>query len=449
MFISFIACARALGSTKAVLHGTLTPVTMTVTNANSTTIAPVRQKLSGYDFYRQVLGSPRYIVAPMVDQSEHAWRVLSRRYGGQLCYTPMFHARMFSDPVNGHKYRAEQWSTDAQDRPLIVQFCANEPEHLLSAAKLVESDCDAVDLNLGCPQHIAKRGHYGSFLQDEWDLVHNLISTLNTDLSIPVTAKIRVFPTIEKTVAYAKMIERAGAQMLVVHGRLRDQKGHKTGLADWDAIRAVKQAITSIPVIANGNILYHEDLQRCLDYTGCDGVMTAEGNLYNPAILASSELPHTWAMAEEYLGICREFPTRLSPIRAHLFKILQPSLPHHTDLRTRLSKAGTFDEVWDIVAELKVRLMEDEVRIGEEGMGERDELGYKKVPYWRCQPYFRPELPADNGASGSKRKKEVGEMEEVMEERTQQKKRGTEEGKIAEDEECVKKVKEFATVEVA
>lgn len=93
---------------------------MTVTDTISQDI-PVQQKLSGYDFYRQVLGSPKYIVAPMVDQSEQAWRVLSRRYGGQLCYTPMFHARMFSDPVNGHKYRAEQWSTDAQDRPLIVQ----------------------------------------------------------------------------------------------------------------------------------------------------------------------------------------------------------------------------------------------------------------------------------------------------------------------------------------
>ena len=124
----------------------------------------------------------------MVDQSELAFRTLLRKYKAQLCYTPMFHAVNFARDA---KYRKDNFSTNPDDRPLIVQvgnvtyeivvvsnwilqFCANEPETFLAAAKLVENDCDGVDLNLGCPQGIAKRGKYGAFLQDDWNLIHKI-----------------------------------------------------------------------------------------------------------------------------------------------------------------------------------------------------------------------------------------------------------------------------------
>lgn len=173
------------------------------------------------------------------------------------------------------------------DRPLIVQFCAHDPSDLLAAARHVEPFCDAVDLNLGCPQGIARKGRYGSFLQDEPEVIYKLINTLHENLSIPVTAKIRIKETKEQTLEYARMMVSAGASILTVHGRRREQKSHNTGLADWTYIRYLRENLPPDTVIfANGNILGHADLARCLEATGADGVMSAEGVLSDPTLFA-------------------------------------------------------------------------------------------------------------------------------------------------------------------
>ena len=230
-----------------------------------------------------------------------------------LAYTPMIHARMFterqrfrdqsfqpvkdglentSSKLEGQMPSAHLDGNPQLDRPLFVQFCANNPEELLAAARYVHPFCDAVDLNLGCPQGIAKRGNYGAFLQEDWNLVYDLIRKLHDNLDVPVTAKIRILETKEKTLEYAKTILSAGASIITVHGRLREQKGHKTGLADWKVLRYLRESLPPDTVIfANGNILQHADIQRCLDATGADAVMSAEGNLYDPAIFAQALAP--------------------------------------------------------------------------------------------------------------------------------------------------------------
>jgi tRNA-dihydrouridine synthase 1 len=70
----------------------------------------------------------------MVDQSELAFRLMGRKYGCDLCYTPMLHSKIFSETP---KYRREHFQTDPTDRPLVVQFCANNPDTLLRAATMV------------------------------------------------------------------------------------------------------------------------------------------------------------------------------------------------------------------------------------------------------------------------------------------------------------------------
>ena len=76
----------------------------------------------GFRLYREVLKDPKHVIAPMVDASELAWRMLGRKYGSHLCYTPMWHSAVF---VRDEKYRKNALQTCPDDRPLIVQFCAN------------------------------------------------------------------------------------------------------------------------------------------------------------------------------------------------------------------------------------------------------------------------------------------------------------------------------------
>jgi tRNA-dihydrouridine synthase 1 len=227
-----------------------------------------------------------------------------------LAYTPMLHARLFKETARfrGDHFQPTKSSlTDSEksteeafldgnpkfDRPLFVQFCANKPEDLLAAAQYVAPYCDAVDLNLGCPQGIAKAGHYGAFLQEDWNTIHDMISTLHRELDVPITAKMRILETKERTLEYARMILGAGAQILTVHGRQRHQKGHNTGLADWEMIRYLRHNLPPETVLfANGNILNSSDIDKCLQTTGADGVMSAEGNLSDPTIFAEPPVEH-------------------------------------------------------------------------------------------------------------------------------------------------------------
>lgn len=112
---------------------------------------------------------------------------------------------------------------------------------------------------------------------EDWPLIERMVNHVSTHLPIPITCKIRIFDSVERTVAYARMICEAGCGLLTVHGRTRDQKGHLTGKCDWSVIRDVRESVEGcgMVVFSNGGIMSFEDVEGCLSETGCDGVMTA------------------------------------------------------------------------------------------------------------------------------------------------------------------------------
>ncbi|KAG2724342.1 hypothetical protein I3843_01G014200 [Carya illinoinensis] len=312
------------------------------------------------------IGRPKLIVAPMVDNSELPFRMLCRKYGAEAAYTPMLHSRIFTE---NEKYRNQEFTTCKEDRPLFVQFCANDPEVLLEAARRVEPFCDYIDINLGCPQRIARRGNYGAFLMDNLPLVKSLVQKLALNLNVPVSCKIRLFPDLQDTIKYARMLEDAGCSLLAVHGRTRDEKDGKKFRADWDAIRAVKNAVR-IPVLANGNIRHVDDVHTCLEKTGADGVLSAESLLENPALFAGYRTAEWVVDSEgierdgkldqtdllvEYLKFCERYPVAWRMIRAHVHRMLGDWFRRHPHVREDFNSQSklTFEFLYNMVDRLR------------------------------------------------------------------------------------------------
>lgn len=230
----------------------------------------------------------KYILAPMVGASELAFRLLCRKYGAQLAYTPMMSSTSFAtDPA----YREKEFQTISEDRPLVCHFSANDPKEFAAAAKLVEDKCDAIDLNLGCPQRTAYLGHFGSYLLDpkDRDLICNIVREASRNVSIPIFCKIRLLDTLEDTIQLCRQLIDAGASLIAIHARYRasfERKGAgaRDGPAMLDQVLNIKKVLGDFPIIANGNIVTYDDVESNIEFTGADGVMSAEGILDNPAL---------------------------------------------------------------------------------------------------------------------------------------------------------------------
>jgi len=325
---------------------------------------------AAWAFWRRI-GSPRTVLAPMVNQSELAFRMVARHYGAKLCFTPMLHSTLFA---SSEAYRLDNFDACSQERPLLTQFCGDDPATLLAAASLAQGECDAIDLNCGCPQAIARRGHYGAFLLEEPDLIVRIVAALAAPgaLRVPVLVKMRLLPSLEQTVALAVRLQAAGASVITLHGRTREQKCSVE--CAWESIRAVKAAL-AIPVVANGGVERPEDIERCLAATGCDPVMLSEAALENPAIFGGHPTSRATQLdaTRQYLRLARAHPPRTSSvIKAHLFKLLYLTLQldAHKQFRERLGAALLLDEILAVGEEV-CEAEEQQLQAAPEAMRQR------------------------------------------------------------------------------
>ncbi|XP_059169138.1 tRNA-dihydrouridine(20a/20b) synthase [NAD(P)+]-like [Physella acuta] len=262
------------------------------------------------------------ICAPMVRYSKLAFRKLVRKYGCDLSFTPMIISESF---VKSQKARDNDFITSFDDRPLIVQFAANNSEDFANAAELVSPFADGVDLNCGCPQRWAMAEGYGACLMKKPDLLCDMIKNAKNRVGrddFTVSIKIRIHPDIRETVDMCQKVEKMGVSFISVHGRTKDQRCQPV---DLEAVRTIKESVV-VPVVANGDIRSLDDANRVHFNTGVDGAMAARGILANPAMFSGyNETPIQ--CIKDWVDISLSLGTPFSCFHHHLIFMMEHLLP--------------------------------------------------------------------------------------------------------------------------
>ncbi|XP_023221792.1 tRNA-dihydrouridine(20a/20b) synthase [NAD(P)+]-like isoform X3 [Centruroides sculpturatus] len=249
-----------------------------------------------------------FAAAPMVRYSKLQFRALVRRYNCDLAFTPMIVSRSF---VQSSKARDVEFTTNPEDRPLIVQFAANNGKDLADAAELV--------------YRWALAEKYGAYLINEPELVRNMVLQLRNripDSEFTTSLKIRIHHDIRKTIEFCQRAEHCGVSWLTIHGRTIEQRKEPVNL---EAIRTVVDSVR-IPVLGNGDVFCLNDAKEMHEITGVKGVMSARGILQNPAMFAGYKYTPSTCI-KDWLDISMQLGTHFTTFHQHLMFMLEKILP--------------------------------------------------------------------------------------------------------------------------
>ncbi|KAJ3783473.1 FMN-linked oxidoreductase [Lentinula aff. detonsa] len=299
-----------------------------------------------------------FIAAPMVNQSDFPFRRLTARYGATTVYTQMLSPELLiHDQEYLEFHRRDLQSINEKPVSTVVQLCGNNAEEIIEAGRKIQDLCDAIgaklDLNLGCPQEVARDGHFGAYLlgQKDWPVVENIVSCMAQSFRVPVSTKLRLCQPSSKTVELAERLEASGSSWITLHARTVSSRRRRQGAADLSEIKRLKQSESlTIPVVSNGNVRVFNDLAQNLEYTGADGLMVGETLLGNPCIFSNNILPDPVEISLEYLNICRLYPgvATLKTIQTHIRHFIDfqcARRPWSRKLRAALNACTDLDDI--------------------------------------------------------------------------------------------------------
>src|SRR5438874_456836 len=233
------------------------------------------------------LGSKLFL-SPLAGYTNLPFRLTLRELGGlDLATTDLVNARSL---LEKNPKALKLIESSPADRPLAVQLFGSVPEEMRDAAAYLESiGISAVDINMGCPVRKVCRVGGGSAMMTELDKTAQLVKGMVDAVKIPITAKMRLGWDDQNLTApdLARTLEDVGTAAIFVHGRTREQGFG--GRVNLSGIRAVVQAVKTIPVIGNGAITTPEAAKHMIVATGCAGVSIGRGAFYNPWIFLHAQ----------------------------------------------------------------------------------------------------------------------------------------------------------------